>query len=821
MSCHDKDNMALDGIKVHGVSAGISESDIKAYFSNHRNGGGNVSKIFYPLLNHAAVVIFSDRNVVTGITSRRHKIKNCDVLVESLPKNIFSKVSVELQQEVTEMLDQNSPYLDVLQFEGELDVNFDPDTMNYTMTGNWYQVEWAWNYLESVSTDKNSPGHVSNRLSSVTPNISSKREDSPKFADTMGEESNISWNVNRQDGTDKFVTYQPFRSNIPQNVDNSEKKYTAKQLPANKESNEFSISDLSNKQKLGLADAHIPLLDNPLRGRDIWTSNYPQHGDYISDDTDDELTAQYLDDRSSSPEIFVPEQHITRPRCPSPKGIELLHSDFGDMPLTFDAFMGCMQVKVIMGDIVKERSDAIVNPTNQTLSNTYGISAAIARMAGRGLMDECRSKLTSHGPLSLSQVTKTCAGGALDDQVDFVLHTVPPTWREDESDSTTHILTCTYLNCLQVANKQLWLRSLSFPLIGSGGMGIPLDVSVQAFFDAIHLHVSDEKQAIHLQNVRLVSNTQDSTCSVIVVLRSLLDLDQGEAQKNAIDRYCTRSKEFNFRANDFWLDKSETDKSVDDDSEVRVADHDKNVEVPMAQKDLDSSIAINKDSPRDPKQMRSGDGIQGLESQDEESCIQSNSGQGFSVGQGRVDNYSEDHQSTAGRQDQNVHAEQDNYGLINKAMDTELLQDHKMDREKGYAVLDLDVEKQRDQEESIENSMSRRNIKSDGQSRQLQEIDVELQRTRQMDNFSADGIDDSTYKMDTGTHMDKKSSQGNEEENLNSRHDEIKSTDVSSSVGSEQPHNMPSYDQQDLQQEDRMTDHVTDAMEKTQNDQLE
>ncbi|XP_033737582.1 uncharacterized protein LOC117325472 isoform X2 [Pecten maximus] len=797
----DKDHMALGGVKVRGLTPGISQSDIKVYFSNPRNGGGQVSKIFFPLLNHTAVVIFTDKNVITGITSRRHKIKNCDIMVESLPKNIFSKVSVELEQEVTQMLDQNSSFLDILQFEGELDVNFDPDSMNYTMIGNWYQLEWAWNYLESVFNEKVTPGGLGkgedpvskcNILSPTTPNIPSKR----------GEHSKIAWNINRPADTATSFHYQPFESNIPQTEDSSEKKYRAKHLPASQEPKEFGTSHFNKKQVFGKSDAHIPLLDNPLRGRDMWTSSYPQHGGFDSDDTDDELAAQFLNDRSSSPEISVPDFPVTRPRCPSPKGIELLHSDFGDMPLTFDAYVGCLQVKVILGDIVKEQSDAIVNPTNRTLSNTYGISSAIARMAGRGLMDECRNYVTRQGPLEISQVTKTCAGGALDSQVDFVLHAVPPTWRENESDSTSHILTCTYLNCLQVANKQLWLRSLSFPILGSGGLGIPLDVSVQAFFDAVQLHVTDEKQTIHLQNVKLVGNNQDSTCSIIVVLRSLLDLDQDEARKGAIDRYLFRSKEFNFKAKDFWLDKEVHSKKGMAGDEMggiqKLAD--KKLDDPMEQKDPDSDRAGADDG----SEARKNRGNSRSGSQDEAQIL-SSLGQGVNIQQDTFDSVSDSYQARGiSKPDQDLHVEEE-IGVIyeDKGMKLQGLQ--KMDNEKISQT-------------AVEESLS---VNSDGKSIQKQEDSVKGNRQQ----GECAGVDGGfMYEADMDPHILKRSEESNQEneiENLTSSLGETGITDVYTpsdfqqgpSGGSDLAQDMSSCHQQVKMMKTETS--VTDAVEET------
>lgn len=407
---------------------------------------------------------------------------------------MFSKVTVELEPHVTQLLDQDSTYLDVLQFEGELDVNFDAETMNYIMTGNWYQVEWAWYYLENIMTRKSNPASYHNipdqldQPNILSPNIPITADDpvaaAPETAqtyhhssapgqDTGREQNNIKWNVNRND-TNSSAPYQQLKSNMQQYTERTGKVYMVNKFPGGYGSE--SRTGSSNRMTLisggNTSDVHMPLLDNPIRGRDMWnTGNQEQD----SDDTDDELASAYLYDRAISPEPILnvprrrmPSLMVPRPRVPSPKGIELLHSDFGDMPLTFEAIIGSLQVKVAMGDIVKERSDAIVNPTNQNMTHMYGISAAIARMAGRDLIEECRRYISRNGFLEVGQVVKTCAGGALDHHVDFVLHVVPPTWRENESESTAHILTCTYMNCLQYANKQLWIRSLSLPILGAG-----------------------------------------------------------------------------------------------------------------------------------------------------------------------------------------------------------------------------------------------------------------------------------------------------------------------------------------------------------------
>jgi len=116
-----------------------------------------------------------------------------------------------------------------------------------------------------------------------------------------------------------------------------------------------------------------------------------------------------------------------------------------------------------------------------------------------------------------------------------------------------------------------------------GSVGFPLDVCVQALYDALLIFVIEEENRRHLQQVRLVCNDEDSTCATIVVLRSLLDIDQIATQEAAKDRYIKRSIQFDFKAKNMLLDvetesqtendirESESDRS-DDENEVKVVD---------------------------------------------------------------------------------------------------------------------------------------------------------------------------------------------------------------------------------------------------------
>ena len=50
----------MAGVRVSGIPPKAEEKHIKIHFSKPQNGGGTIKKIYYPLLNNDAVIIFHD-----------------------------------------------------------------------------------------------------------------------------------------------------------------------------------------------------------------------------------------------------------------------------------------------------------------------------------------------------------------------------------------------------------------------------------------------------------------------------------------------------------------------------------------------------------------------------------------------------------------------------------------------------------------------------------------------------------------------------------------------------------------------------------------
>ncbi|KAJ8305497.1 hypothetical protein KUTeg_016042 [Tegillarca granosa] len=614
----------MSGIRILNIPFGTTVKDIKIHFSNPKNGGSKLSRIYFPLLGNDAVLFYHDNTVSAKsfTTKSALQFKGNTLLVRDLPRKIFNKVTVELDQSLTKYLDENPSYLDELQFDGDLEMTFDTDTMNYIMTGDWFQVEWALAYLNNMcgepandtdwfdekpetylSKDIGNTNRVEEYNQQAPRNVvkdfkspmTSSLDSENKFGDGF-------WK-NEQKSHQENIPNKPTKYNFTGATSNIE-RFSSKAANI-KPSFEDDFSDIfstgfkaemknlfGQRGKIGLNDEHRYRKEDPdgfgenfEHGvtREALDNTYPEYCGSFDDNTENE-NASFLQKRFSQ----LGQRSLQRRQ----QGMSVSHSDFSDIPLKLDIHINDIRVLVTLNDLIEETTDAIVNPCNTDLSNIYGISKAIATAAGRDLQDECRQYISKKGHMVFGDVIHTCAGGMLKKQVGFVVHAAGPTWRDDQSEQSTHILTCTYLNCFQYANKHLWLKSISLPLISAGIHGCPLDASVQAFYDAVLLHTSDDTQSRHLQEIHLVSNDPDSTCAIIVVLNSLMDLDQTQSRSAAIERYQKNCAQFEFCANQFdMIFELETisDDSYSGDSETDQAQEEAsdNINVESRRKNLE------------------------------------------------------------------------------------------------------------------------------------------------------------------------------------------------------------------------------------------
>jgi O-acetyl-ADP-ribose deacetylase (regulator of RNase III) len=142
-------------------------------------------------------------------------------------------------------------------------------------------------------------------------------------------------------------------------------------------------------------------------------------------------------------------------------------------------------LELVMGNIVEETTDAIVNAANSSLLGGGGVDGAIHRAAGPQLLAQCRKLRDHRGPLPSGQAVST-SGGNL--KARYVIHTVGPVWQGGKRNEPQVLESC-YCNSIQEADR-LSCASLSFPSISTGAFGYPVTaaarIALHAVVDLLH-----------------------------------------------------------------------------------------------------------------------------------------------------------------------------------------------------------------------------------------------------------------------------------------------------------------------------------------------
>ena len=150
-----------------------------------------------------------------------------------------------------------------------------------------------------------------------------------------------------------------------------------------------------------------------------------------------------------------------------------------------------MSFKIIRNDITKMDTEAIVNTANRHVAVGPGCDYAVYTAAG---YDELLKYRAEHvGPVEEGEVFIT---PGFDLQAKYIIHAVSPRFVDGDKGEEEKLRSC-YKKSLQLA-KESNIKSISFPLISTGGFGYPKEEGMRIAVDEINAFLLGNEMEINL-----------------------------------------------------------------------------------------------------------------------------------------------------------------------------------------------------------------------------------------------------------------------------------------------------------------------------------
>ena len=147
------------------------------------------------------------------------------------------------------------------------------------------------------------------------------------------------------------------------------------------------------------------------------------------------------------------------------------------------------QLLLVVGDLLEQPVEAIVNAANSQLAHGGGVAGAISKAAGPGLDEESRRWVQDHGEVPIGTAAVTTAG-----QLPFqgVIHAVGPSLGSGHEEVK---LTSAVAAALECAHQGGW-QSVALPGISSGIFRVPLPICARSYVQGVLKHFMDRPESV-------------------------------------------------------------------------------------------------------------------------------------------------------------------------------------------------------------------------------------------------------------------------------------------------------------------------------------
>ena len=148
-----------------------------------------------------------------------------------------------------------------------------------------------------------------------------------------------------------------------------------------------------------------------------------------------------------------------------------------DQPDKAKSNLASVMVRVVHGDILDQRVEAITNAANEHLRHDAALAAAIAEAAGSEQLAQESQAALKRVSLKPGGAVSTCSLALRSRGIQRIVHAVAPKFLQGSQSCKVQFQSAVMASLAEAESKQL--TSLAIPLIGSGIFGWPTDLAAQ------------------------------------------------------------------------------------------------------------------------------------------------------------------------------------------------------------------------------------------------------------------------------------------------------------------------------------------------------